>query len=683
MTPTDSSNTRDFRPPAMPLVTVDPYFCVWSFNNRLSEDWTRHWTGVNNPMCGMAYIDGKAFRFAGKEPKDAPAMEQLSAVIHPTRSIYTFKSEGVELKVTFMTPLLMDDLDIMSRPASYVEFEAKSVDGKQHQVSIYFDVSCEWTVNTTDQKVEWGRARLGGEQPLQVLRMGTLEQPVLERAGDGVRIDWGYLYLPYEDVEGNDGVIATQAPSRAAFVKTGKVLDSDNMRMPRVADDGYPVMAVSLQLGSVGETSVSKYISLVYDDQFSIEYFHRKMRPYWRRNRMEIDKLIRIAMQEYPELLKRCEAFDAELVADAIKCGGEDYADVITASYRQAVAAHKLVADYDGKPLFFSKENFSNGCIATVDVTYPSSPIFFLFNPILLQAMIEPIFEYASSPRWTPNFAPHDLGCYPHANGQVYGGEGTDFSFQMPVEESGNMIILLGVLSKHLNDVSFAKKYWKTVTEWAEYLKDKGLDPENQLCTDDFAGHLAHNTNLSLKAITALACYSFMADMVGEKEVAADYRKTAEEMAKQWKEMAIDGDRFKLAFDQPGTWSMKYNLVWDKILNLNLFDPEIAKMEVESYKKLNNPYGLPLDSRQTYTKGDWLAWCAALADKDEDFQELISPLRKYLHETTSRVPFCDWHWTLDGKMKNMQARPVVGGTFMKMLTYPEVWKKWSSRAKKD
>lgn len=678
----NAKETRSFRPPAMPLVTVDPYFCVWSFGDKLTEDWTRHWTGNNNPISAMASIDGKQYRFIGKEPRRIPPMEQTKSEIFPTRSVYYFQADGVELKVIFMTPLLLDDLDIMSRPASYVDFEVKSTDGKQHSVKLYFDVTCEWVVNTTDQPVEWGRYKLSGETPLQLLRMGSQEQQVLKRVGDAVRIDWGYLYLPYEDTPGNTGVITSQTPGRDAFANTGKVLESDDIRTPRVAEDDFPVMAVSMDFGDVSSQPTSKFLALVYDDLFSIEYFFRKMRPYWRRsNQVGTESMIRRAIAEYPELRKRCEAFDAELVADAIKCGGEDYADIVTTAYRQAIAAHKLVADYDGKPLFFSKENLSNGCIATVDVTYPSSPIFFLFNPKLIRAMIEPILQYSASPRWRADFAPHDLGTYPCANGQVYGGEGTDLSFQMPVEESGNMIILLGIYSKHTGDISFVREYWDTISTWAGYLKEKGLDPENQLCTDDFAGHLAHNTNLSLKAITALACYSILAEMMGEKGTSADYRKTAEEMAAQWKDMAIDGERFKLAFDQPDTWSMKYNLVWDKILNLNLFDPSIAKMEVESYKKLNNQYGLPLDNRQTYTKGDWLAWCATLADNDTDFQTLISPLRKYLNETPNRVPFCDWHWTLDGKMRSMQARSVVGGVFIKMLTDPEIWNKWSNRAK--
>lgn len=673
---------QGFRLPAVPLVTVDPYFCVWSMADTLTEDWTKHWTSTNNSMSGMAFIDGKPFRFAGTDhwsiPK-VPAMEQKKLEVYPTRSIYTFEVEGVEITLNFMTPLLLDDLDIMSRGASYVQFTVKSTDGNAHDVTLYFDVTGEWVVDLPNQKVTWGSYKIGGENPIDVLRIGSQDQQILDKTGDNRRIDWGYLHLTYQSTPDSAGATGTLKNVRKKFIETGSLPESDDMNYPAYVDAENPVLACTFDLGKVSSEPVSKVVTLVYDDVYSAEYFHRKMRPYWRRNGMDATGLIKVATEEFPELLKKCEEFDAEILADAEKVGGSDYADIVTASYRQAIAAHKLAADYLNTPYFFSKENFSNGCMATVDVTYPSAPMFLLFNTKLLKGMLLPIIEYSESPLWPNDFAPHDLGVYPRANGQVY-GDVTVITNQMPVEESGNMLILLAAMSYRDGNADFAAEHWDTLTMWAAYLKNKGLDPENQLCTDDFAGHLAHNTNLSLKAITGIACYSLMADMLGKKDVAVEYRKAAEEMAKQWKEMAFDGDHYKLAFDQPGTWSMKYNLVWDKILGLNLFDPEIAKTEIEHYKKVNNTYGVPLDSRKEYTKGDWLSWIAILSD-DEDFKTLIAPLRKYLNETPGRVPFCDWHWTTDGNKVNMQARSVVGGVFIKLLTDENLWKKWSSRAK--
>ncbi len=166
--------------------------------------------------------------------------------------------------------------------------------------------------------------------------------------------------------------------------------------------------------------------------------------------------------------------------------------------------------DADGSILFMPKENFSNGSIDTVDVFYPSSPLFLLMNTQLLRGSVEPILQYASMSRWPFAYAPHDLGTYPLANGQTYGGGEKSDRDQMPVEESGNMLLLVTGIARAEGNAALAQKYWPLLTKWAEFLRDKGLDPENQLCTDDFAGHLARNANLSLKAIEALGGYSVL-----------------------------------------------------------------------------------------------------------------------------------------------------------------------------
>jgi hypothetical protein len=295
-----------------------------------------------------------------------------------------------------------------------------------------------------------------------------------------------------------------------------------------------------------------------------------------------------------------------------------------------------------------------------------------LFNPTLLRAMLTPMMEYASLPRWRFPFAPHDLGTYPLANGQVYGGGEKTEENQMPVEESGNMLILVGALAKADGRLDLANQYWPLLTKWAEFLRDKGLDPENQLCTDDFAGHLARNANLSLKAIEALGAYSMLAEKTGRASEAKQYWSIAQDYAKKWMTLAADGDHSVLAFGNPGTWSQKYNLVWDRLLGLNLFPPEVARREIAYYKTRQNIYGLPLDNRAEYTKLDWLVWTATLAENDQDFRALIAPAYKWMNETPTRVPLTDWYMTTDGKQRGFQARSVVGGVFIKALA--DKWK---------
>ena len=665
------------RPPAVPLVAHDPYFSIWSMTDRLADSPTAHWTGKPNNLNALVRIDGKTFRLMGRERQSPPALDQTRLEVLPTRTVYEFTGAGVSLTLTFFTPALPDDLEVLSRPLTYVEWTVSSSDGAEHDVGLFFDAGAQLVTNTADQPVAWARFLLDG-QP--VLRIGSREQPMLAKRGDDLRIDWGYLYLAADRPDGVSSVAGLQQEARAAFETSGRLPDSDDLGDYPSGRRPADVLAMSVDLGRVGSRPVSRYLMLAYDDLYSIEYFQRRERPWWRRKGAEAGDLLRTARKDHDALRERSIAFDGELMADLRQVGGEKYARLATLAYRQTLAAHKLVADVDGTAMYFPKENFSNGCIATVDVIYPSSPFTLLFNPRLLEAQLQPVLDYARMERWRWPFAPHDLGTYPQANGQVYGGGERTEENQMPVEESGNMLLMLAALARVEGNADFAGKYWPQLTKWAEYLKEKGLDPENQLSTDDFAGHLAHNANLSIKAILALGAYGSLCEMTGRRQEAALYRKTAQDFAARWVTLANDGDHYRLAFDKPGTWSQKYNLVWDKLLGLNLFPPSVARTEMAFYRAHQKPYGLPLDNRRDYTKLDWVLWTATLAEQSEDFEALAAPAYQFANDSQSRVPLTDWYDTVTGKQQGFQARSVVGGLFIKMLSDPAMWKKYAGRA---
>ena len=250
----------------------------------------------------------------------------------------------------------------------------------------------------------------------------------------------------------------------------------------------------------------------------------------------------------------------------------------------------------------------------------------------------------------------------------------------MPVEECGNMLIMVAALCQARGDISFAARYWDTLTQWAEYLLENGLDPENQLCTDDFAGHLAHNVNLSAKAIIAIAAYAQLcadAELTGNGAIFAE---SCREMAVQWLAMADAGDHTRLTFDRPDSWSQKYNLVWDPLLGLDLFPAQVREREVAFYQTRLNRYGLPLDNRSSYTKLDWCLWSACLASDSAAFDALVAPLVAWLNESPSRVPLTDWFYTDSGaQVHKMQARSVVGGIFIKLLFDDDIREKWLAK----
>jgi len=666
------------RPPAVPLVAVDPYFSIWSPADRLTDAATVHWTGRPHPLNSFVRVDGEAFRIMGATPADTAAMPQTSLVVHPTRTAYTFADKRVRITLTFLTPALPWDLDLLSRPITYLSWNIVSGDGKPHQVQLYVDCGAEVAVNTPDQAVGLDYPVVEG---LAVARMGTGDQPVLARRGDDVRIDWGYAYLATPAAPGVSVTGGNGGRMRRAFV-TGALLPTPaGPSAPAPVTESRLAMAASWDLGAVGTTPVTRWAMLAYDDVKAIRYFARDLAAYWRRGGMSMEQLLVTAARERDTLARLAREFDTELVNDLTAAGGAEYAAIGALAYRQTLAATKLAADANGQPLLFPKENFSNGCIATVDVIYPMAPQYLLFGPSLAKAMVVSNLDYASSPRWKFPFAPHDLGTYPHATGQVYGGGEKTEENQMPVEETGNMMILVAAIARMEGDADFAGRYWPVLTRWAEYLKAKGFDPENQLCTDDFAGHLAHNVNLSAKAIVAIGAFAQLAAARGEQAVAQEYRALAEQFAARWAKEAAEGSRFRLAFDRPGTWSQKYNLVWDRLLGLNLFPASVGQQEMAFYRNAQGPYGLPLDSRRLYTKLDWITWTATLTGRRADFEALVHPIFAFLNTTPHRVPMTDWYWTHDATKAGFQARSVVGGVFLRLLYEPAVWKKWAGREK--
>lgn len=659
----------DFRPPAVPLVTYNPFLSIWSEADHLNGATTKHWTRHDHALVSLIRIDGNTYRLMGAEPRTVPPLTQKSVTVLPTRSIYEFEAAGVHVTMTFLQPALPDDLDVYSWPLSYITWNVRSCDGGKHKVELYDSVSSQLVVNKTSERVEWSRQVAGD---LTLLRIGTQAQNILGSCGDDHRINWGYAYAAAPSAQSRAAIGAGNALAES-FLRTGKLSGADDTRMPRAVNDAQPVMAFAFELEGVGAEPVQRQVIVAYDEIFAIKYFGKRLLPYWARNGVKIADLLQTAARDYPKLLERCAGFDKELMADLTKLGGEKYAKITALSYRECVAANGLAADANKQPLFFTKENTSNGDIATVDVFFPMDPIWVVLSPSLAKASLVHVLMYSASPHWKFPNAPHDLGTYPFVTGRDDGGEG------MPVEESGNMLILCDAIAHAEGNADFVTPWWPQLTQWAKYLEKYGLDPEEQLCTDDFMGHLAHNANLSIKAILGLAAYGDLCKFRGDTQTAERYFSLARTDAQHWMEVAAEGDHYRLAFDKPGTWSQKYNLVWDRILGLNIFPPSVAQQEVAHYKKMMLRYGVPLDSRTHLTKTDWTFWIASLAESQADFEAFIAPIYDYLNETTVRDPIADSYITDNIKSGGMHARPVVGGFFIKLLYDRNIWHKWSSR----
>jgi hypothetical protein len=660
-------NRQLIRPPSVPLFACDPYFSVWANGDSLHDSQTRHWTGAEHPIVVLVRIDGVVHRLVGARPGSAPALPQKSLRVLPMQTIVEHEWHGVAIRLTWWSPAFPDDSDAVSRSVAFLDVAVTSVDEATHDVQLLVEAWPELATNVGTQQVVWHRPRVPG---VTALSLGTADQNVLGAVGDDVRIDWGHLYLAGDaESVASDSLVPHQA-AHASFESDDRLPQADATEMPVEPNQWRDVATLDLafDFGRVGSESVTRTAILAYDEGFAVEFQHRRLRPYWRRDKATAADLLKDSLARQSEWHRRAIAFDNDLMEELESAGGPEYAQLAALCFRQTLGAQKLVADIDGRPLVFSKENFSNGCMGTVDVAYPTCPFFLCFAPMLLKATLDPIFTYAAGSRWRFDFAPHDLGRYPLANGQVYGGGERSEAGQMPVEECGNMLLMTAALARIGGDVELAERYWPQLRQWAGYLERFGFDPADQLCTDDFAGRLAHNVNLSIKTAVALGSYSQLAAALDKDEEAQRYRETASRFAAEGLAAARrDGGGTRLAFDQPESWSQKYNLIWDQLLGLGLYPPHFAQQEVAFYRTRLDEFGLPLDSRSAVGKLDWHVWSATLADRRDDFDTLMRPLYRWVTSTTDRVPLSDNPWTDRPQKRNMQARGVVGGVFIRLL----------------
>ena len=640
------------RYPAVPIMTSDPYFSVWSCNDLPADGDTRHWTGERKRLKISVMTADREFRLLGSGEESKA--EVTGCTVEPLSTKYTYQIGSGETELTFYTPLLLDDLDLLSTPVTMIRIRT-DIPNTHIQILWHDDICYNGLtpppMNGVEEQCEG----------LYSAMMGKQKQSVLGHSGDRICIDWGYAWM----------------------------LSDTPVHFER--DTGHTVLKLEADIKN-GEL----WALLAYDDVVSIDYFGYPAKAWYAREGKTLPQAMREIWQERENIAERCDSFGKSLLKQARSIGGEDYGMLVCASYRQAIAAHKLIADAQGEPVFLSKENNSNGCIGTVDVSYPSVPLFLMYNPELVRAMCRPILHFARCPVWKYEYAPHDVGRYPHATGQVYslkkhdscgplcesnGPDGVHPPYylfsenadvytekrQMPIEECGNMLLMLAAAVKADGNDALVRKADDLLCKWVNYLAQYGEDPGEQLCTDDFAGHLAHNVNLAIKAACAVAAYSYLCGKEGRQEDAKKWKKKAKHMADFIVKNANRSDHTSLTLDgDASTWSLKYNAVWDLLFDFGLFEPDWYRREIEWYLTKERMYGIPLDSRKSYTKSDWLLWTAAMSDR-KHFHHFCAPVARYLRETQSRVPFSDWYETENGRSVSFIARSVQGGIFMPLL----------------
>lgn len=665
--------------PCYPLFVKDPNFSIWMATEQLNEMNTQTWFGETKKIYGLLKSKGETYCFMGDSSFFASfgvkKAKQTKLEVTAFSTDYEFACDKTLLKLRFVSPLPLTDLRLLSMPVCYMDYEIIGDVNAEISLFVSETISYNDRAETADKRTRGGVMNLDGFESAFV---GLVRQMPLSVTGDLVGADWGYFYLAAQKAWYTDerSMLAYAANGSTAFEAEGET---------------RYICAL--------HTASSGAILLGYDDRVSIDYFGDYLKGYYLENNSITDALSEVWTQR-ASIEKTLKAFEEDIVARAQRYG-KAYERVLFASLRQSIAAHKLVKDKNGEILWLSKECASNGCIGTVDVSYPSMPLYLLYNPELVKGMMRPIVKFAKMPVWSYDFAPHDVGTYPVCGGQVYAtlqeknkyhakiGEGGfwctvkthfpfyllpenynlyEFKMQMPVEECANMLIMFLAAYRADGDISFFEENKDLCAKWVKYLVKYGLKPGNQLCTDDFAGHLENNLNLAIKATVGIAAYAQMLFAVGETQKSNELREIAESFAGEISRFGEEKTHLPLTWDSAeDTFSLKYNFAFDKLLGLNLFNGDLFEREVDYYLSKAERYGVPLDNRKMYSKSDWLMWVACLTRDMQKRQALIALLDEYLRSTPDRVPFSDWYETQSGTHHEFMARSVQGGCFILLI----------------
>ena len=656
--------------PSYPIWIIDPNFSVWSPHDESNGGDTVFWTGLSRRTYGLVRFGGKTYCFLGLADGAQP-LRVTDVAVAAFATEYTYAGEGFTLRVRFVSPRIPTDLALLSCPVCFTEYDVQCAALPQ-DFSVALVLDEEYCYNDERAETVGGVLPMRGYEAAFMTRKRNLP---LSNTNDCIAPDWGDVYLA-----GEECWFVTELAVRN-YIADGK------FEYVRKGWERNCIAAV--------ERGKSGSFLTAYDDRVSVFYFGQWCKAYYFHGGKTIIDALNECRHDRTAILAACDAFDARLREDCLAVG-EGYYTLACASLRQTMGAHKLVTTEKGELLYFSKECDSNGCIGTADVSYPSMPLFLLYAPELVNAMTRGIYAFAKMPVWTYDFAPHDLGTYPWCCGQVYGVKNRDDKYscnmtmfsgprthtmlylrpaesniydlagQMPVEECGNMLVMAAAAIVAGADKSLAKKNFSLLKKWVGYLEREGLRPGNQLCTDDFAGHLADNVNLAVKALAGIEGFSLICRALGKDALAEEYAQKAEKFASAMRTLVGEGV-MPLAYGQAGTYSVKYNLLFDKLFGFDLLGRDVRERETAHYIEKNERYGVPLDGRKTYTKSDWILWAAALTDDREKCRALYAPVLAYLAESPSRKPFADWYDAKSGIYECFFNRTVQGGIFAPLL----------------
>ncbi|UZJ57069.1 hypothetical protein CBS101457_006389 [Exobasidium rhododendri] len=709
------SSFYPLNPPSIPLAVKSPYLSAWGPSgqnpsatppNRVgnqgylagqdSSFWTSSYGADGEHRMGwtgIIQIDKVSYQWMGdsfgKRIRQGKNAKQIAMTYTATRSIFQFEADSVLFNVTFMTPIWPNDYLRQSLPLSYMHFELDRSSAVNRSVQIYTDIDERWTTGhdydyerypSTMQWVDNNK----GSSIYFVQR--TNPQALSEYRQ---RAEWGSSVYAARRRKGMTSRNNNNVVAQIEFVDTGNLTydhnpvgGPDNSFAYTINFDGKGGNEGLFAIGHM-RTPYVNYIKRTPSSNSTVpKSFLQDRFGYWMSKYPNFSDAVSFFVDDFENALAHCKKLDQQIAVDsqaAVGGGlvGEMYSAITQLSVRQAFGTIEITVPYNdtsrsyntSDTLIFLKEISSNGDMSTVDVFFPQFPLFSYFNPDLLRDIMKPIFEYTESGLYPNKWCVHDLGVYPSAFGH---NDGKDEPMQ--VEESGNMILMTLHWAQLVGKKAakpFLKQHYKIMQQWAGFLITDSLIPAEQLSTDDFAGQLANQSNLAIKGIQGIAAMGHIATWLNKTEDAKIYKNVSSTYIQAFYGYAINKNdsHVKLSYQDDASWGTLYNLVFDRLLNLQLVAEEIYDKQDAFYPTKLNKYGTPLDSRFSWQKTDWAMFASATAGTPSTRDLWIENLYKFVSDGKTDAPFTDLLETRTGDFPKQPyspsirfiARPVVGG----------------------
>lgn len=621
------------------------------------------WAGNKLIWSIIARVDGQAYNLFGvaNPPAGTQSGTVTAATYTSTHSIFTVTAGGRQFQLDFFSPVSPKNYLRQSLPFSYLTVTLAA--GPPSSVQIYSDIDSTWAGQTTDSTWSYTAGGLTG-----VYQISTVNAATYSENSNGQAL-WGsavYATRPSasSSLTFQSGLINTV---REQFINNG-TLTGDQGPWSSTGAVGF-----AHDLGKTNKASAVTF-AIGHVREEAINYFGEAQTGYYRSTCPDTVGAVNHFLDDYAAANAESNSLDNLIQSTGISTYGSKYSDILALSVRQVYGGVEVTIpntslDTDQTRAFI-KEISSDGNINTIDVIYATFPIFYMLSPDYIKLLITPVFDYMATSAYTKQYAVHEVGRnYPNATGHPADGE------EMPIEESGNVIMLTYAYQKATGKTDLANAYSAQLAQYANYLYDNGLYPPAQLSLNDALGKLANQTNLAVKAAVGLATYGAL---TGQKNYTTAGRNFADKIWTESLGTDANGTHFLIQYNiQP--WFLVYNHYSDILFNLNVFPGETYNATADFYPSVRSPAGVPLDGSIGWGQTNWQSFVAATVNgPTRDL--LIGDLHTYMANGLNSAPFCDRYWVQDsgsytaGQSFSFRARPTLGSHFaLAALSGPNIW----------